>query len=134
MSILSVNSESPLTECCWKCRPGNLEVNEDPLECARRELIEETGLRAEKIEWLATVYPTPGYCSEILTVYLATALEQGQANLDEGEHLTCHRYPLCELLDMVDRGEIKDAKTQIALLAVYRRLQKDKCHEEADQP
>lgn len=109
---------------------GKLEPGEDPAECAGRELTEETGLRASHLEWLATIYPTPGYCNEILTIYLATGLTQGEANPDDGEHLSCHAYPLPVVLAMIDRGEIRDAKTLIALLTISRRLeQKDRLNE-----
>jgi len=120
----------PYDEMLLEIPAGKLEPGEEPLACARRELTEETGLHAEKIEWLATLYPSPGYCSETLTIYLATGLTQGQASLDEGEHLSCHAYPLSELLDMIDRGEIRDAKTQVGLLALDRRLQCQRTEEE----
>jgi len=101
---------------------GKLEPGEDPAVCAARELAEETGLRAGKIEFLTAVYPSPGYCSEILSIYLATDLTQGETHLDDGEHLSCHPVPLDVVLSMIDRGEIHDAKTLVALLTVSRRL------------
>ncbi len=101
---------------------GKLELGEDPLVCARRELREETGLDADRITLLSTVYPSPGYCSETLSVYLATGLTVGQSQLDEGEFLDLHVYPLEQALDMIDSGEIRDAKTQIGLLKVARLL------------
>jgi ADP-ribose pyrophosphatase len=101
---------------------GKLEAGEAPEACARRELTEETGLRAENLGLLATIYPSPGYCSEILYIYLATGLTAGEACLDDGEHLVSEILPLAEALAMVDRGELPDAKTQIALLALVRRM------------
>jgi ADP-ribose pyrophosphatase len=101
---------------------GKLEPGETPEACARRELAEETGLRANHIERLASMYPTPGYCSEVLHIFLATGLVEGEAAPDDGEHLICQAYPLEDVLAMIDRGEIADAKTQIALLSLYRRL------------
>lgn len=112
----------PYDQILLEIPAGKLEIGEDPADCAARELTEETGLRAEKIEWLATIYPTPGYCSEVLSIYLATGLTQGEANPDDGEHLTCHAYPLSEVMTMIDRGEIRDAKTMVALLTLSRRL------------
>lgn len=112
----------PFDEMLLEIPAGKLEAGEDPLDCARRELTEETGLSADRIEWLATVYPSPGYCSEKLTIFLATGLTQGQACPDDGEHLSCHAYPLDELMGMIERGEIRDAKTQVGLLTLSRRL------------
>lgn len=105
---------------------GKLEIGEDPLACATRELMEETGLRADLIEWLATAYPSPGYCSETLSIYLATGLTYGENKLDDGEFLSVHPYPLDEALAMIDRGEIRDAKTQIGLLKARRVLDQRK--------
>ena len=104
---------------------GKLEPGEDPAACAARELLEETGLQAGQIEFLAAMYPSPGYCSEILSIYLATSLRQGTARPDEGEHLSCHPVLLADALAMVDRGEIHDAKTLVALLTLSRRLNRE---------
>lgn len=112
----------PYDDMLLEIPAGKLEPGEDPLDCARRELTEETGLRAEKIDWLATVYPSPGYCSETLTIFLATGLTQGDASPDEGEHLSCHAYPLSELLAMIDRGEIRDGKTIIGILRLSSKM------------
>jgi ADP-ribose pyrophosphatase len=104
---------------------GKLEPGEDPLSCARRELAEETGLTANVIEHLITFYPSPGYSSEILTIFTATGLIKGTAQPDEGEFVFFEMIPLDDLLERVDRGEIRDAKTMIALLSTERRLKKD---------
>lgn len=101
---------------------GKLEPGEDPYFCAVRELAEETGFTAENVEWLATVYPSPGYCDETLTVYIATELTAGEASPDDGEFVSARSMPLQEALDMVDRGLIKDAKSQIGLLRAERWL------------
>jgi ADP-ribose pyrophosphatase len=101
---------------------GKLEPGEDPLVCAVRELGEETGFTANNVEWLATVYPSPGYCDETLTIYIATGLTIGDVNPDEGEFLSNRSLPLNEALEMIDRGLIRDAKTQIGLLRAERWL------------
>lgn len=95
---------------------GKLEKGEDPLECGKRELIEETGYNGNNFEYLGTYFATPGYCQEKLHIYLATDLEWVGQNLDEGEFLNVKKYTLDELFDMVMKNEIIDCKTAIAIL------------------
>ena len=90
--------------------------DEDPLECAVRELREETGLKAEKMTLLTSVLTTPGFCTEKIGIYLAQGLTQGDMDLDEDEFLGVVRMPLAEAVDMVMRGEIRDGKTICGLL------------------
>jgi len=90
---------------------GRLEAGELPECCARRELSEETGLEAENIISLGTIYPTPGYCTEQLHIFLATGLKQGEAHPDPGEFLSVERIPLTRLREMVRGNIIKDGKT-----------------------
>ncbi|MBQ8828314.1 MAG: NUDIX hydrolase [Clostridia bacterium] len=101
---------------------GKLEIGEDPFECAVRELTEETGLIAKNVEHLISFYPTPGYCSEKIHVYLATGLKKGNPNRDEKEFLHVLKYPLSELVKMVQSGEITDSKTVIAILLAERNM------------
>ena len=95
---------------------GKLEENEDPLDCGKRELAEETGYKASSFEYLGTYYATPGYCEEKLHIYLARDLEWVGQNLDEGEFLNVKKYKLDELYEMVMNNEIHDCKTAIAIL------------------
>lgn len=92
--------------------------DEDPLQCGMRELSEETGASAQKFTFLGELYPSPGYCGEIIWMYAATGLTFGEQNPDEDEFLLCERLPLDRAVEMVLSGEIKDAKTQAALLKV----------------
>lgn len=91
---------------------------EDPLECGKRELKEETGATAERYIDLGSLYPSPGYVNEIIYCYLATGLTYGDMNPDDDEFLDVIKIPLQKAADMVLSGEIKDAKTQIAVLKV----------------
>lgn len=95
---------------------GKLEFGEDPLETGKRELIEETGYKANKFVHLGEYYATPGYCEEKLNIYLATELEFVGQNLDDGEFLDVETYTLDELYEMVMNNKIYDAKTAIAIL------------------
>ncbi len=91
---------------------------EDPLECGKRELSEETGATAENYIDLGCLYPSPGYVNEVIYCYLATNLTYGDMNPDEDEFLDVIKIPLEKAVEMVLSGEIKDAKTQIAILKV----------------
>lgn len=93
-------------------------VGEDPLTGGKRELLEETGAVAASYRSLGVLYPTPGYCNEIIYLYLAQSLSFGDSCPDENEFLECERIPLDRAVEMVLAGEIPDAKTQIAVLKV----------------
>lgn len=98
-------------------------VTEDPLECGKRELKEETGASAERFISLGELYPTPGYCGEIIRLYAATGLSYGDQCPDEDEFLSVHKIEFEKAVEMVMSGEIKDAKTQTAILKL--KLLKD---------
>ena len=98
---------------------GKRNAGEDPLETGKRELAEETGVTAERFIPLGTVYPTPGYCDEVIYLYLATGLHFTAAHPDEDEFLDVLRMPLSHLVDEVLAGNIPDAKTQIAALKAW---------------
>ena len=89
---------------------------EDPLDCGKRELHEEIGLKAQRYTDLGKILPTPAYDSEIIYVYLAEGLEMIEQKLDDGEFLEVEKIPLQKLLEMALAGELPDAKTQIAVL------------------
>lgn len=95
---------------------GKLERGEDPFECAKRELSEETGCTAEHYVDLGYMCSTPGFCEERLYIYLAYGLTYGEMHLDEGEFLTVERVPLDTLVEMIAKNEIPDAKTVFGIL------------------
>ncbi len=94
---------------------GKLERGEDPMLAAKRELEEETGLTAESLRHIFTLYPTPGYTNEKIYIYEAVNVKKGQQHLDEGEFLNVVYLPVEEAVRMVKEGEICDAKTIVAL-------------------
>ena len=100
---------------------GKRDPGEDPLEAGKRELREETGAEAARYESLGELYPSPGYCGEIIHLYAATGLTFGQMSPDEDEFLEVEKIPLEEAARMVLDNEIADAKTQAAVLKVYCR-------------
>lgn len=93
-------------------------AGENPLEAAKRELREETGAIAGKYTYLGELIPSPAVLSEKIQMYLAEDITFDTQQLDEDEFLEVEKIPLKELYDMVMRGEISDAKTQIAVLKV----------------
>ncbi len=95
---------------------GKLEYGEDPTEAAIRELKEETGAVAGDFRSLGELYPSPGYCGEIIRMYLARELTFGETHLDEDEFLDLERVPFDQLVEQVLSGEIRDAKTIAAVL------------------
>jgi len=102
---------------------GKLDTpDEPPLEGAKRELREETGAVAEKYTYLGAIAPSPALIDEVIHVYMAENISFGETNLDEGEFLDVEYIHLDELYDMVMKGEITDAKTQIAILKAKELL------------
>lgn len=98
-------------------------LDEDPLICGKRELKEETGAAAKNFYPLGSLYPTPGYCGEIIWIFAANGLEFGKQNLDSDEFLNVERIPLKKAVEMVLTDKIKDSKTQIAILK-YNELKR----------
>ncbi|MFZ1979259.1 MAG: NUDIX hydrolase [Bacteroidota bacterium] len=130
-SILLVRQyRHPLKQYILELPAGKLEANENPLDCASRELREETGYEAASIEKLTDICTTPGFCSEVLHIYLATGLRhspKGQA-LEEGEAtLTLETYSLVTAVAMIERGEISDSKTICGILLAEKKIQKKQC-------
>ncbi len=97
---------------------GTREAGESPEACAARELEEETGYRAGRVEPLCQVYLAPGYSSELLHVFLATQLTQSQAHPEADERIQVVSMALDEALAAVMSGEIRDAKTIVGLLTL----------------
>ncbi|HEX8687213.1 MAG TPA: NUDIX hydrolase [Pyrinomonadaceae bacterium] len=101
---------------------GKLDPGERPAETAARELEEELGLVAGRLEPLSEFYTTPGFCAERLWVFLATDLRETARRHEEDEIIEVVRLPLARALGMLASGEIDDAKTIIGLLLAARRL------------
>jgi ADP-ribose pyrophosphatase len=115
---------APVDADLWEVPAGLRDVDGEPTAAtAGRELAEEAGLRAERLDHLVTFYNSPGFSDEELVVYEATGLTEVPDDRQgiEEQHMLVARVPLSEALAMVDDGRITDAKTVIALLAVARR-------------
>ncbi len=100
---------------------GLVDPGESPEQCAGRELAEETGFTAGTLQPLVTFYSSPGFCTEVLHLFVATDLREAATAHDEEEDLELIRMPLDEAIDRVLHGEISDAKTITGLLAYARR-------------
>lgn len=117
--ILVKQFRYPFKEWMLELPAGKIDKGEDPLTCAARELTEETGYTAEKVEKLGAISTTPGFCTEVLHIYLATGLTPGQHAREEGEEgMEVLELPKNKIIQMIMDGEITDAKT-IAGLFYY---------------
>ncbi|WP_418827853.1 NUDIX domain-containing protein [Paratractidigestivibacter sp.] len=104
---------------------GKLSAGEDPLECANRELLEETGMVAEKMAFLTTIASSDGFCDELIHIYMATGLTFAKSSPDDDEFINVDLVEVSELVDAVLDGRIEDAKTVVGALlcdAIGRRL------------
>jgi ADP-ribose pyrophosphatase len=107
----------------WEVPAGRLDPGETPEDCARRELEEETGMRAGSWRLIARFYTAPGFASELMYLYFATDLRPADGERlgpDEDEHLLLERMPWRDALAAAERGELHDGKTLIALLWLAR--------------
>jgi ADP-ribose pyrophosphatase len=108
----------------WEIPAGTLDPGESPLECAKRELTEETGYAAERWQELGAIIPVPGYSDEKIHIFLATDLQTAHQNLDSDEIIDVREIPLEKAFEMIEGGEIIDSKTISSLFLAKRRLQK----------
>ena len=104
-------------ECyLYEIPAGRLNAGESPETCARRELLEETGCSAEQVLFLTSMYTTPGFTDERIHLFVASGLSRGETQREADEFIEVVTMPLSRALKMVERGEIQDAKTALALL------------------
>ncbi len=120
--IMVKQFRKPAEKVLLEIPAGTLEEGEDPLECAKRELIEETGFGAKEFIHLISFYSTPGFTTEKLHIYLAKGLYKSEGETDFDEFIETEKIPLDKLFSMVLEGKIEDAKTIIGILTTYERL------------
>ena len=102
---------------------GKLDAGEDPLVCAKRELEEETGIIASEWISLGTIATSPGFCNEVIHLYVAKGLSKGEIHWDEDEYVEVERYTFDELLQRITEEKIKDSKSLSALLLAMPYIQ-----------
>ena len=118
--VLITQYRYPLDKVIYELPAGKLEIGEDPLNCATRELTEETGYTSDKISKLGIIHTTPGFCNEVLHIYLAENIIPGNHAREEGEEgIEMFEMTLDEIDEKIRTGEITDAKT-ICGIAMYR--------------
>jgi 8-oxo-dGTP pyrophosphatase MutT (NUDIX family) len=100
-----------IREFIWEIPAGTLDAGESPLNCARRELVEETGYSADNWHQLATITPLPGYSDERIHIFIASDLKPAEQHLDDDEMLNVRPVKFTEALQMIFTGEISDGKT-----------------------
>lgn len=106
----------PYKEVLLELPAGKLEKGEDPFEAVKREQMEETGTTGENYISLGSLYPSPGYCGEIIRIWACRVAQKGEMHLDEDEFLEVERIPLDKAVEMVLNNEIPDSKTQVGIL------------------
>ena len=109
----------PYSKVLLELPAGKINEGENPLDCAKRELQEETGLIATNIKLLQTIYPTPAYTDEVIYIYVAEGVTKGNMHLDDDEFLNVVPIDVQTVKDMLSRGEIHDAKTLVALYKYF---------------
>ena len=119
--LLKQNSHS-LREYIWEIPAGTLDPQESAINCAKRELIEETGFSADRWQKLAEITPVPGYSNERIHIFLAQGLQPAQQNLDNDEILNVHEIGFNKALKMIQQGEIQDAKSISGLFLASDQL------------
>ena len=109
--VLIKQYRTPIKKTIYEFPAGKIDPGESTLETAKRELKEETGYSAKEWYEIGETYPSPGYSTELLHIFIAKDLKEGETNLDHGEIVETCKMSLTEALEKVHNGEIRDSKT-----------------------
>lgn len=114
--ILIRNERMIINETLWELPAGTLEINEQPIDTAYREIVEETGFQAKFLAPLSEFYTTPGFCNEKIYAFVAKELEYVGQHLDENEKISVEVLSWDKIISMIKEGIIHDGKTMATLL------------------
>ncbi|MDD3839174.1 MAG: NUDIX hydrolase [Clostridia bacterium] len=120
--IMVKQYRKPIERVLLEVPAGKLDEDELPEECAERELEEETGLTAEKLINLSSIYTTPGFSDEVIHLFIATGLKKGRANSDDDEFLEVVKIPFNKVMEMIEQNLIMDSKTINCILLARHYL------------
>ena len=116
--VLVKQYRKAIEQFLYELPAGKVEIGETPLDCAIRELKEETGYSVDSLKLIHKYYTTPGFSNQLVFIYLAKGLTPGESKLDEDEFLEVHEIDKDEVYNMIARNEIEDAKTSIGMLLI----------------
>jgi ADP-ribose pyrophosphatase len=120
--VMEVQYRHPVAEYLLEIPAGTMELGESPLDCAKRELIEETGFRAQEFIKLGRIHIIPAYSDEEIHVFIAKGLAPAKQNLDPDEIIEVVKFPLAKAIQLIDEGKITDALTILAIQMTWRKL------------
>jgi len=120
--LLVSQYRKPVDKVLLEIPAGNIEPDENPLSCARRELEEETGFSAHRWDEMSVFYTSPGFCTEEMHLFMATGLRPSERSPDIDEFIKLQRVPMARIPEMIAGGEIGDAKSIAGLLMAQNRI------------
>ncbi len=120
--VLTKQFRPAAKDVVYEIPAGKIELGEEPLECAKRELLEETGLLAKKLTKLTSFYSAIGFCTEIIHLYYVDEVFNALQQLDEDEFIEVYKFSIDELVSMIENGEIIDSKTILAIYMVKNMM------------
>ncbi|MBK5251952.1 MAG: NUDIX hydrolase [Peptostreptococcaceae bacterium] len=123
--ILVKQYRKAVEKSLYELPAGKLEAIENPLECAKRELIEETGYEPQNLKFVLNFYSSPGFSNEMIHLFIADRISFVGASPDEDEYIEVVEIPFEDAFRMVSEGEIIDAKTIVGLLYLMKNPQLD---------
>ncbi len=124
--VLTKQFRPAVGDVVYEIPAGKLELNEQPEECAKRELLEETGLLARNIKKLTHFYSAIGFCTEVIHLYYVDEVINALQQLDEDEFIELYKFSIDELVEMIEKGEIVDAKTIMSIYMIKDMMREGK--------